>query len=233
MNSRRVVDGSRTTRLSTPRYPLHPFVRRGVPMRVSKDDLVPAPRPSAAVVAVSPLGTASARCVAAAARGGGLGVLDLTGGAAAEELALLGEWGITEFGVRLARTTPAVLPAAASTVLLTADSPCTARDFAGRRVLVEVTSRAEAARAVRDGAHGLIARGHECGGRIGELSTFVLIQALLDSEDVPVWAAGGIGPATAAAAVAGGAAGVVLDTQLALLPEAGLPAAITVPLTGL
>ena len=201
-------------------------------MRVSKDDLVPAPRPSAAVVAVSPLGTASARYVAAAARGGGLGVLDLTGGTAAEELALLAEWGTTEFGVRLGRTS-AALPAAATTVLLTADSPCTARDFAGRRVLAEVTSRAEAARAVRDGAHGLIARGHESGGRIGELSTFVLLQALVAQVDVPVWAAGGIGPATAAAAVAGGAAGVVLDTQLALLPEAELPAAITVPLTGL
>ena len=204
-------------------------------MRVSKDDLVPASRPSAAVVAVSPLGTASARYVADVARGGGLGVLDLTGVAAAEELALLGEWGISEFGVRLTRTTGAELPTAASTVLLTSESPCTARDFAGRRVLAEVTSRAEAARAVRDGAHGLIARGHESGGRIGELSTFVLLQALLadDALNVPVWAAGGIGPATAAAAVAGGAAGVVLDTQLALLPEAELPAAITVALTGL
>ncbi len=203
-------------------------------MRVSKDDLVPVPRPSAAVVAVCPLGTASARYVAAAARGGGLGVLDLTGGPAAEELELLAEWGTTEFGVRLSRA-GAALPVAASTVLLTADSPCTARDFPGRRVLAEVTSRAEAARAVRDGAHGLIARGHESGGRIGELSTFVLLQALLADEalNVPVWAAGGIGPATAAAAIAGGAAGVVLDTQLALLPEAGLPASVAVALIGL
>src|SRR5918994_725608 len=40
---------------------------------------------------------------------------------------------------------------------------------------------------------------------------------------VPVWACGGIGTATAAAAVVGGAAGVVLDTQLALMPECSLP----------
>ncbi|MEU8640081.1 beta-ketoacyl synthase N-terminal-like domain-containing protein, partial [Amycolatopsis sp. NPDC048633] len=194
-------------------------------MRVPKADLV---------VAVSPVRWPSARGVAAAVRGGGIGVLDLTGGAAADELALLGEWSVPAFGVRV--TGPVTdLPEAAATVLLTEDSPCTAGDFPGRRVLAEVTSRTSAARAVASGAHGLIARGHECGGRTGELSTFVLLQALLadDALDVPVWAAGGIGPHTAAAAVAGGAAGVVVDTQLALLPEAELPSALTRALTGL
>ncbi|WIX91186.1 type I polyketide synthase [Amycolatopsis sp. DG1A-15b] len=200
-------------------------------MRLSKDDSVPA----GLVVAVSPLRWPSARGVAAAARGGGLGVLDLTAraAAAAEELALLGEWGVPAFGVRLTR--PADLPDAVTTVLLTEDAACTPRDFPGRRVLAEVTSRAAAVRAVAAGADGLIARGHECGGRIGELSTFVLLQALLadDGVGVGVWAAGGIGPHTAAAAVAGGAAGVVVDTQLALLPEAELPSALTTALTGL
>ncbi|WIX99695.1 SDR family NAD(P)-dependent oxidoreductase [Amycolatopsis mongoliensis] len=199
-------------------------------MRVSKAD-----RGSAdLIVAVSPVRWPSARGVAAAARGGGLGVLDLTGGTAADELALLREWGVPAFGVRLTGAV-ADLPEAATTVLLTEDSPCTAGDFPGRRVLAEVTSRASAARAVAAGAHGLLARGHECGGRTGELSTFVLLQALLADEalDVPVWAAGGIGPHTAAAAVAGGAAGVVIDTQLALLPEAELPSALTRALTGL
>ncbi|SEF21774.1 Acyl transferase domain-containing protein [Amycolatopsis pretoriensis] len=198
-------------------------------MRVPKAD-----RGSAdLIVAVSPVRWPSARAVAAAARGGGLGVLDLTGGAAAaDELALLTEWGVPDYGVRL--TGPvAELPEAATTVLLTEDSPDTARDFPGRRVLAEVTSRASAARAVEGGAHGLIARGHECGGRTGELSTFVLLQALIVSFDAPVWAAGGIGPHTAAAAIAGGAAGVVVDTQLALLPEAELPSALTRALTGL
>ncbi|MEU4248802.1 SDR family NAD(P)-dependent oxidoreductase [Amycolatopsis sp. NPDC026612] len=202
-------------------------------MRLSKDDFVPA----GLVVAVSPLRWPSARGVAAAARGGGLGVLDLTGGssAAADELALLGEWGVPAFGVRLARPAGTELPEAVTTVLLTEDSPCTARDFPGRRVLAEVTSRAAAGRAVAAGADGLIARGHECGGPTGELSTFVLVQALLadDTLGVPVWAAGGIGPHTAAAAVAGGAAGVVVDTQLALLPEAELPSALTTAVTGL
>ncbi|MFD9890372.1 SDR family NAD(P)-dependent oxidoreductase [Amycolatopsis sp. NPDC059027] len=201
-------------------------------MRVSEGD----PRQSAdTVIAVNPLNRPSARATAAAARGGGLGVLDLTtpGSSAADELALLAEWPVPGFGVRL--THLGEVPEAAHTVLLTSDSPCTARDFPGRRVLVEVTTRAQARRAVADGAHGLIARGHECGGPVGELSTFVLLQALLTDEaiDLPVWASGGIGPHTAAAAVAGGAAGVVLDTQLALLAEPELPPSTTVALTGL
>uniref|UniRef100_UPI0025B158D3 hypothetical protein n=1 Tax=Amycolatopsis solani TaxID=3028615 RepID=UPI0025B158D3 len=67
-------------------------------MRLSKDDFAPA----VSVVAVSPLRWPSARGVAAVARGGGLGVLDLTGGdaAGADELALLGEWGVPAFGAR-------------------------------------------------------------------------------------------------------------------------------------
>ncbi|MGH3830832.1 MAG: SDR family oxidoreductase [Pseudonocardiaceae bacterium] len=84
---------------------------------------------------------------------------------------------------------------------------------------------AQAHAAVRAGAHGLIAKGTEAGGRVGATTTFVLLQQLLAESgiSVPVWAAGGIGPHTAAAAVAGGAAGVVLDAQLALVAEADLP----------
>ncbi|QQM39108.1 type I polyketide synthase [Streptomyces liliifuscus] len=112
------------------------------------------------------------------------------------------------------------------TIVLGMDSPWQIDEVtATRRVLVEVTDLEQALAAVRAGAHGLIARGSESGGRTGELSTFVLLQHLLAEPgvDLPVWACGGIGPRTAAAAVAGGAAGVVLDSQLALLAEARLP----------
>jgi hypothetical protein len=40
---------------------------------------------------------------------------------------------------------------------------------------------------------------------------------------IPVWAAGATGAAAAAASVADGAAGVVLDSQLSLMPESDLP----------
>lgn len=98
--------------------------------------------------------------------------------------------------------------------------------YAGRRVLVEVCSRDEAERAVALGAAGLIAKGSEAGGRVGDTSAFVLLQQLAGAVPVPVWLQGGIGVHTAGAARVGGATGVVLDAQLALVAECGLPAAI-------
>ncbi|WP_055524021.1 type I polyketide synthase [Streptomyces graminilatus] len=143
------------------------------------------------------------------------------------------------YGVRIGpqcRLTPADLlgDGGPDTVILAPDAADAFRSDAGfaalaarHRVLAEVTDLAEALAAVRAGAHGLIARGSDGGGRIGDLSTFVLLQRLLAEPGIalPVWARGGIGPRTAAAAVAGGAAGVVLDSQLALLAESSLPEA--------
>ncbi|WP_241255520.1 nitronate monooxygenase, partial [Candidatus Protofrankia californiensis] len=104
-----------------------------------------------------------------------------------------------------------------------------------RRVLVEVTSVAQARAAVAAGADGLIARGSESGGRVGTLTTFTLLQHLLAAGDLdrPVWAAGGVGPHTAAAAVAAGAVGVVLDVQLALVREMELPTEVAAAIRGM
>ncbi|MFF4529325.1 SDR family oxidoreductase [Streptomyces sp. NPDC001407] len=187
------------------------------------------------VIGVSPFGEADARLVAAVRRAGGLGVLDLGDGGrrAREALALARRWTGGAFGVRLPAGC-ALAPDDLSdlggtgphTVLLApgAEWP-TGR---GVTVLAEVRSRAEARAAVRRGAAGLVARGSECGGPAGELSTFVLLQHLLSAPEtaVPVWACGGIGPKTAAAAAVAGAAGVVLDVQLALLEEAATPPAL-------
>ncbi|WP_329312304.1 SDR family NAD(P)-dependent oxidoreductase [Streptomyces sp. NBC_01262] len=190
------------------------------------------------VIGISPFGEPDARLAAAVSRAGGLGVLDLGVGGrkSREELARIRRWATGPFAVRVAAGCligPGELATAGSrgggggphTVVLGADSPWRVGEVAAdHRVLVEVTDLEQALEAVRAGAHGLIARGSESGGRIGELSTFVLLQQLLGEPgvDVPVWACGGIGPATAAAAVAGGAAGVVLDSQLALLAESGV-----------
>ncbi|RKN03761.1 type I polyketide synthase [Streptomyces radicis] len=193
-----------------------------------------------ALIAVNPLHRPSPRLTAAAARAGALGVLELPvgdPGAAAEALELTARWAARPFGVRLrpgAEVADAELPALAETVLL-ADPDASPAAFPGRRVLVEVTEPEAARRAVAEGAAGLIVRGTECGGRSGELSTFVLLQRVIADPDVtvPVWACGGIGPHTAVAAVVGGAAGVVLDTQLALLPEAEAPLEVAETLAGL
>ncbi|MDG4765695.1 SDR family NAD(P)-dependent oxidoreductase [Solwaraspora sp. WMMD406] len=178
----------------------------------------------------------SPRIASAARRGGGIGVLDLAGGGARTLRALeqLASWSTEPIAVRVPARCLATIDdverAAAGRidlVVVTGELPWSLPDLVTRyRVLAEVTSIAAARTAVAAGVHGLIARGSESGGEVGELSTFVLLQQLTAADDieVPVWAAGGIGPYTAAACVMGGAAGVVLDNQLALMPESDLPA---------
>jgi acyl transferase domain-containing protein/NAD(P)H-dependent flavin oxidoreductase YrpB (nitropropane dioxygenase family)/acyl carrier protein len=143
-------------------------------------------------------------------------------------LSQMTRWAKEPWGVRVpvgCQLDPQEIPEGATTILLPFGSPRNLALFAGRRVLVEVTDPDEAHRALARKADGLIARGSEGGGRIGELTTYVLLQQLLADRSitVPVWAAGGLGRHSAAAAIAGGAAGVVLDTQLALLRESIVP----------
>jgi acyl transferase domain-containing protein/NAD(P)H-dependent flavin oxidoreductase YrpB (nitropropane dioxygenase family)/NADP-dependent 3-hydroxy acid dehydrogenase YdfG len=115
------------------------------------------------------------------------------------------------------------------TVVLPRDSPWSTAQAAGsgRCVVAEITSTPEAIDAAQ-GAHALIARGSEGGGRIGDLSSYILLQALMadDRVKLPIWVAGGVGMHSAAAAVAGGAVGVVLDVQLALVAEMELAAPV-------
>jgi acyl transferase domain-containing protein/NAD(P)H-dependent flavin oxidoreductase YrpB (nitropropane dioxygenase family) len=94
----------------------------------------------------------------------------------------------------------------------------------------QVRDLSEAESALASGATALIAKGSESGGRVGTKSTFVLLQQLLASGALPasvaIRAQGGIGPHTAAACLAGGAAGFVLDSALALASESRLPAGL-------
>jgi len=189
------------------------------------------------VIVINPCGGVEPgpRIVAAAGGAGGVGVLDLVRGdrRALWALERAAAWSVTPIGVRVpAGCTASVTDVERAAkgrvglVVLPPDGAWPLSETAHRyRVLAEVTSRTEARAAVAAGASGLIARGSEAGGRVGELSSFVLLQQLLTDEalDVPVWVAGGIGPRTAAACVVGGAAGVVLDSQLALMPESDLP----------
>jgi acyl transferase domain-containing protein/NAD(P)H-dependent flavin oxidoreductase YrpB (nitropropane dioxygenase family)/acyl carrier protein len=99
-------------------------------------------------------------------------------------------------------------------------------------ILSQVCSVEEAAQALDCGAAGLIAKGQEAGGRVGDESSFVLLQRLValtldraypGAAPDPVWCQGGIGLNTASGALAGGAFGVVLDSVLAAYPESSLP----------
>ncbi|MEV6117365.1 SDR family NAD(P)-dependent oxidoreductase [Streptomyces sp. NPDC052109] len=199
-------------------------------------------RPHDLVLCLTPFGEPDAGLTAAACAAGALGILDLGTGdrRSREQLSRLVRAAPAPFGVRVTGRcvlTPADVGDAPDTVVLTPDATWAVPELPSHwRVLAEVTDLGQARAAVCAGARGLIARGAESGGRVGELSTFVLLQQLLADEEssrVPVWACGGIGPRTAAAALAGGAAGVVLDSQLALLAESGLPETVRAPLRSL
>jgi len=178
------------------------------------------------ILGVTPFELPNPQLAAALGRAGALGVLDLGLDSARARRALvqMTRWAKEPWGVRVpvgCQLDPQEIPEGATTILLPSGSSWDLALLAGRRVLVEVTDPGEAHRALAHKAGGLIARGSEGGGRIGELTTYVLLQQLLadPSITVPVWAAGGLGQHSASAAIAGGAAGVVLDTQLALLRE--------------
>jgi len=176
------------------------------------------------ILGVGPSGLPDVGLVAAFCRAGALGVLDLRGAdaaAARRALRTLARSAPGGFGVRIDAPCTLELPPEARTVVL--DAGAAVAPWCDRRVLVEATSLAEARAAVAAGAEGVIAKGAESGGRIGDEGALVLLQRLVAALDVPVLAQGGIGLDTAAAAVAGGAAGVVLDAQLALLAECRLP----------
>ena len=164
------------------------------------------------------------------------------------------------FGVRLGRDAGRLVssllrtPAGRPTwvVLADADTPehaDTVRRFreAGVEVLFEAVSLAEGVRGEQLGADGIILKGHEAGGRVGADTAFVLVQKWKRHGDrgqgtgdrgqanptVPFWVQGGIGPHTAAACLAAGACGVVLDSQVLLARESPLSDAARKRLAGL
>jgi acyl transferase domain-containing protein/NAD(P)H-dependent flavin oxidoreductase YrpB (nitropropane dioxygenase family) len=90
------------------------------------------------------------------------------------------------------------------------------------RVLLEVTCLEQALVAQEVGFDGVIVKGHEAGGQVGDESTFLLLQRLHGRLRLPYWVQGGIGPDTAAAAFLAGAAGIVLCEQVWLATESPL-----------
>ncbi len=98
-----------------------------------------------------------------------------------------------------------------------------------RRLLLEVTNIDQALalpnliKEGKGGVDGLVAKGHEGGGWVGDDSAFLLTQKLIGKQSLPIYVQGGIGIHTVGACRAVGAAGVVLDDQLWLMPESPLP----------
>lgn len=90
----------------------------------------------------------------------------------------------------------------------------------GIKVLAVVSSDNLAIRLERAGVDAIIGEGMECGGHIGDVSTLVLIQRLVEAVKVPVIAAGGIATGRAIAAMFTlGAEGVQLGTAFIATKE--------------
>lgn len=192
------------------------------------------------VLVADPFGRTSTRLAVAAARAGGVGIVDVPQAAdlAATVEALGrrtdGEWwlrpgpSVDPIALRDQIDAGATAPAAVVLSPVGLDRPALVALVDGwaavvADVVVQVVSRPEAELAQGAGASGLIASGCEAGGRVGDTEAFILFQHLVEL-GLPVWVRGGIGRHTAAAVVAGGGAGVLLDAQLALLREVDVSA---------
>ncbi|MBE7324084.1 acyltransferase domain-containing protein, partial [Nocardioides sp. Y6] len=185
------------------------------------------PTTAETVVAADPTARPNPGLVAAALRAGGTGLLDVSDPADLRAAhAELVRRRATAAWLRPGPALDAVADEAeADVVVLALDdrdldpTALVARWAApGRRLIAQVTDRSSARDAAAAGFDGLLASGCEAGGRVGTTEAFVLLQQTLDL-GLPVWLRGGIGLHTAAAVVAGGGAGVVVDTQLGLLRE--------------
>jgi NAD(P)H-dependent flavin oxidoreductase YrpB (nitropropane dioxygenase family) len=149
------------------------------------------------------------------ARGGfglRLGVVDAGVGAALESAARRGLAWLIADGRQL--TTQATLIAALR--------------HQGVKVLVEVITPEPLAAAVAAGVDGILVKGNESGGYVGEDASFILLQKWLKQAPpgLPLYLRGGLTPHVAAACQAVGVAGGVFESQLLLLDEIRLPAAL-------
>lgn len=94
---------------------------------------------------------------------------------------------------------------------------------AGATVMSVVGNTKQAMAVARDGADVVIAQGTEGGGHTGHVGTMALLPQVLDSVDVPVVAAGGIGDGRGlAAALVMGCQAVWVGTRFLATNEAGI-----------
>lgn len=94
---------------------------------------------------------------------------------------------------------------------------------AGIRLLGQVVDGRWTAEALDAELDGLLVKGNEAGGFVGENASFILLQQWRGRTSLPLYMRGGLTPHVAAACHAVGIVGGVLDSQLLLLDEVRLP----------
>jgi acyl transferase domain-containing protein len=189
------------------------------------------------IIALAPAGWAHPGVAVAAARAGGLGLLDL-------EFCTDEARALANFRRLLAATDGRIgiqaglvhLPLVDRLVTLAGERPLTLviaprggslsgidalRRGGQHRLLIEISS-ANDLESLSFTPDGLVAKGHESPGWVGEDSSYILVQKLLRKTQLPIYVRGGVGINTAAGCRAAGAAGVVLDDQLLLMDDSAL-----------
>jgi nitronate monooxygenase len=181
------------------------------------------------VIGAPMAGVAGGELASAVSRGGGLGMLGISGVhsasfvttqcaiPAAEQLPFgvgLMAWVLAD-RPDLLEATIAAQPSLVS-VSFGDPAPYVARlHDAGIAVAAQVNTAADVARALDAGVDVLVAQGTEAGGHTGHRATLPLLQEVLTLTDRPVVAAGGIATGSGmAAALVAGAAGVWIGTPL-------------------
>ena len=95
---------------------------------------------------------------------------------------------------------------------------------AGVKLLVEVIDTRLALAGLENSIDGLILKGNEAGGFVGDDASFILLQKWHGRTSLPMYLRGGLTPQVAAAIHAVGFVGGVLDAQVLLMPESPLRA---------
>jgi malonyl CoA-acyl carrier protein transacylase len=193
-------------------------------------------------VVVSLPGTADVHMPIAAARAGATGLLDLTHvrepSEAITAMTELFRFGSDNLGVLIDASVQEIARAAVNgapkdtTIILSKggkehlESLVSVIREKGCRLGLVVTGSTEWDVAEKLDADIVIVKGNEAGGLSGEQTTYVLLQEGRRRCLRPLWAWGGVGRHTAVACRIGGAAGIVLDWQLALARESPLSPAM-------
>ena len=188
------------------------------------------------IMALAPAEWAHPGIAIATARAGGIGLLDLESCADADlaraNFARLLRATEARIGLRITQETLALGAALIDEAgerrltLILAGSSAAMAAFASElpvqhSVLAELTA-VSALNELQWQPSGLIAKGHEAPGWVGEDTSYILLQKLMAQTRLPVYVRGGVGLHTAAACRAAGAAGIVLDDQVLLLDESPL-----------
>ena len=144
---------------------------------------------------------------------------------AEKALQLLVQSGISDFGVSINSAALAAINLPAQVSLIIAPYEIAVQRKTSAKIVYQVFDLESALAAQQNGADGIIVKGNEGAGQVAYESSFVLFQRIIQAvTSIPVWVQGGIGIHTAASLMAQGAAGIILDSQLALFPECSAPA---------